>query len=520
MRTATAVFVFVLITLASVTAANAGDSLQLRRAARRAIADGNIPLYAALLQAGLQIDQSISDVEEDVPDPGLTALMFAVAWGKSEMVAWLRDQGAYAPSPSLENIRPIDLALAMKRDDLAEMLKVPTEPNDAGKGMPGDAVEFLGDLFIIPESLQVFVSLNGADPPDEFTKEIAKRRDQTFPASMASGDPTRLITRGDLRVWFSNRISDETGVKLAVTAQPVPDQKAWDIVCQVEGRPVVVPSGTETVSMPVEKVTGRLVQRHGWWVLENRQPALSSPVPQPPKVEARHADLAPLVTEVCWQGNVTLMTALIDAGVDPAAALDPNETYPVTLVERAAWSNNPRFMGALLSKKPELRANRGLLYKAAHHAFEQGNEAALAALEAPVSGAKSGSYPVEMIDDLLGDAFAEFKEPLFFTINDADPDKEIMAQIKKHLPTAVPFSEAVSGTFKQEKGEVFGSSYHLKSNQKNGTKIEIKISPEKDGTWSYSIRDTRGFLAGGGTKGRLVFSHGYWFSKDEQHWEE
>lgn len=520
MRAALTIFVLMLMSTAFTGRARAEDSLPLRRAARRAIADSNIPLYAALLQSGLSVDQSIADVGEDAADPDFTALMFAVAWGKGDMVAWLRDQGAHASAASLKNIRPIDLALALKRDDLAKLLRVPTQPDDAGTKMPRDAIELLGDLFDIPDSLQVFVSLNDEEPPDEFTKAIAKRRDQTFPVSMAKRDTSHIVIRDDARIWFANRISDETGVRLAATMKPLPGGDAWDVVCQLEGRPVKVGADRDSIPMPIEKVSGRLVQRHGWWVLEDRQPPLSNPLPEPPKPELRHADLAPLANEACWKGNITLMNALIDAGLDPAAALKPEDPYPDTLLENAAWSNNPRFMAALLKKKPALRANRDLLRKAAQRAFADGNEAALTALESPLSGVKTGSFPMEMIEDLMGDYFQDSKEPLFFTINDADPGKEVMAQIKKRLPAAVPFSDAVTGPYKQDKNELFGSSYQLKSSGKNGTKIEILISSEDHGTWEYSIRSTRGFLAGGGSKGLLVFSHGYWLTKNVVGWDE
>ncbi len=446
--------------------------------------------------------------------------MFAVAWGKDEMIAWLRDRGAIPAVASAENVRPIDLALALNRDDLAKMLQVPTDPPEEGEKMPRAAIDFLGDLFSIPEPLQVFVSLNDAEPPDGFTQAIARRRDQTFPMSMAKHDPTRMVTHGDTRVWFSNRISDEMGVRLGVTTKPLPAQNGWEVVCKLEGRPVKVTSGVEAVPMPVEKITGRLIQRHGWWVLEGRQPALRNPVPAPPKAELRQADLMPLAAETCWVGNISLMTAMMDAGVDPAAAINPGDDYTDTLLERAATSSNPRFMAAMLEKKPSLRANHGLIRKAAQRAFGRGNEAALASLERPLSGVKAGDFPVEMINDLVSENVLDSKEPLFFELNDADPEKEVMAQIQKSLPTAVPFSEAVSGAFKQGKDEVYGSSYQLKSTQKNGTKIEIKISPEKDGSWSYSVRQTRGFLAGGGTKGRLVSSHGYWFTQNTQSWDE
>ncbi|WP_395737618.1 hypothetical protein [Prosthecobacter sp.] len=477
-------------------------------------------MYAALLQSGLSIDQSLADVEENAQDPDLSALMFAVAWGKSEMVGWLRDQGAFPASASQENVRPIDLALALKRDDLATLLQIPTDRPEESEQMPRAAIDLLGGLFNIPEPLQVFVSLNGAEPPDEFTREIARRRDQTFPISMTKPDPTRIMTHGDTRVWFTHRISGEAGVHLAVTLKPLADKLGWEVACLLEGRPVKSGTAADSISMPVEKVTGRMVQRHGWWVLEDRTPALHNPVPDQPKPELRRADLTPLAEETCWKGSITLMTALIDAGVDLAAAINPEDEYSGTLLERAAWSKNPRFMAALLKQKPALLNNRALLHKAAQRAFDDGNEAALAALERPVSGVKAGDYPVEMIDDLLRDDFQDFKEPLFFELNDADPGKELMAQIQKRAPTAVPFSDAVSGPFKEEKGEVFGSSYQLKSTGKNGTKIEIKISTESDGTWSYSVRHTRGFLAGGGTKGRLVSSHGYWFIQNTQSWDE
>jgi hypothetical protein len=520
MRAAITVSVLVLITSTFSIVASADDSIHLRRAARRAIVDNNIPLYAALLQAGLGIDQSIADIRGEEPDPNLTALVFAVAWDKRDMITWLRDQGASNYAATEGNVRPIDLALALKRDDLAYMLRIPTQPRDAGEKMPRDAIRIMRDLFDIPNSLQVFVAFNGTDPPDEFTKEIATRRDQTFPLSMARWDPTHMVTRGDTRIWFSNRISDETGVRFAVTVKPLPVGNAWDVVCQLEGRPVNVGAATDSVPMPVEKVTGRLIQRHGWWVLEERQPPVRNPVPEQPKPELRHADLAPLAAETCWHGNITLINALIDGGVDPAIALNPEEPYPDTLLEQAAWSKNPRFLAALLKKSPALQANRNLLHKAAQRAFDEGNEAALAALEKPLSGVKAGSFPAEMIGDLIGDGLQDSKEPLFISFNDADPDKAIMAQMKKHWPTAVPFSEAVQGEFKQDKDETFGSSYQLRSTKKNGTKIEITISAEDDGTWNYSIRQTRGFLAGGGTKGRLVFSHGYWFTKNVQGWDE
>lgn len=500
--------------------ADADDSIQLRRAARRAVADNNTSLYAALLQSGLEIDQSIAEIRDDASDLNLTALMFAVVWGKREMVSWLLDQGASEFAATKDHVRPIDLALALKREDLANLMTVPTRPADADKDLPRAAIRIIRDLFDLPKTLQVFVALNGTDPSDEFTKAIARWSDITFPISMARVDPTLMKTQGSTRYWFSNRISDEIGVRLAVTTKPLPNRNAWDVVCQLEGRPVKETSAVQSIPMPVEKITGRLIQRHGWWVLEERQPPVKYPVPEEPKPGLRHADLAQLAADTCWQGNITLINALIDGGVDPTIALNPEDPYSETLLETAAWSSNPRFVAALLKKAPTLRANRNLLHKAAQRAFDEGNEAALTALERPLSGLKTGPFPVELIDDLIGDSSQDGKAPLFITFNDADPDKAIMAHVKKHWPTAVPFSDAVEGDFKQDNGETFGSAYQLRSTKKNGTKVEITLGAEDDGTWSYSIRHTRGFLAGGGTKGRLVFSHGYWFTKNAQGWDE
>lgn len=498
----------------------ADDSLELRRAARRAVADNNSTLFAALLQAGLGINQSIADTPDEEHDPQLSALMFAVAWNKPEMLRWLQDAGASGHYADANDLRPIDLALQLKRNDLAEMLRVPSKEETKKSKIPRDAVNLLADVFDLPEPLFLFVRLNGADPDDDFTQAIARDRKRTLPASMAKSYENRIATTGDTRFWFSHRISGDHGARLSVIAKQVADTQAWDVTCKLEGRPTTVKSAVDYTPMPVEKVTGRLLQQYGWWVLENRQPALGNPIPAPPAASGRHADLAPLAEDTCWEGNVFLISALIDAGLDGTTLLDADEPYSNTLLEQAAWSSNPRFLHAVLAKVPSLRARPDLLRKAAALAFAQGNEAALTVLERRVSGTKVGGYPIELIDDLVSGYSNDPKDLYFISLNDTDPDKAIMERLKKIWPTAVPFSEAITGEFTQGKGEASSSSFGHRTSKLPGTKIELELKAETDGSYRFQHRHTRGVMAGGGTRGRLVFSHGYWFATDTQGWDE
>ncbi len=500
------------------SSACADDSVEIRRAARRAVADNNPTLFAALLQARLAINQSIADTPDEEHDPQLSALMFAVAWNKPEMLRWLQDAGASAHYAAANDLRPIDLALQLKRDDLAALLRIPSKKEAGQNKIPRDAVSLLADVFELPKPLFLFVRLNGADPDDDFTQTIASDRERTLPASMAKSYEGRIATTGDTRFWFSHRISDNHGARLSITAKLVAATQAWDVTCLLEGRPTRVKSAADSIPMPVEKVTGRLLQRHGWWVLENRQPALGNPIPAPPPVSERHADLAPLAEDTCWEGNVFLITALIDAGLDSTKLLAADQPYSSTLLEQAAWSSNPRFLPAVLAKAPSLRERPGLLRKAAALAFDQGNEAALAVLERRVSGTKAGGYPIELIDDLVSDSSNDPKDLYFISLNDADPDKAIMERLKKIWPTAVPFSAAITGEFTQ--GETRSSSFAHRSTKRPGTKVELELQAEKDGSYRFQHRHTRGPMAGGGTRGRLVFSHGYWFAKDTQGWDE
>jgi hypothetical protein len=44
--------------------------------------------------------------------------------------------------------------------------------------------------------------------------------------------------------------------------------------------------------------------------------------------------------------------------------------------------------------------------------------------------------------------------------------------------------------------------------------------PEKGAGYSYVLRFTKGPLAGGGTRGWLVPSHGYWIHTKTEGWDE
>ncbi|CAN5747192.1 hypothetical protein BH11VER1_BH11VER1_28920 [soil metagenome] len=502
----------------------AGD--KMTQAARRAIADNSISLLTALLQAGLRVDDDIAEEPHENEEITLSPLMLAVAWNRPVVVKWLLENGAMSEFYSYLGVRPIDVAIAMDNKPMCELLRLPAE-NEKIQDRIGEVPEKIWEMIFqcVPHQEKViFVEWDKKDPPDELIRLIESCDFEAYPLSHGkAGTSSRSSKDRQTFVWYWHRLTDKPGAKVSVVTQLLEDGKGCAYTLTVDGAPQNVPN-TKSI-MDAEKTVfekkGNITKQYGWWCFDHENIPLAAKFPDLPANDAKRIDLIAAASEAIYGSNIHLLTALYDAGLNISDNFgDESIDYVQSALDQTVTYNRPRVAAFLLNRFPELRQNRAVMWSAASGAYEEGESEILQLLTCTKSEEVISGYSADLLKDFAisaGIGSRGSKELSFISWNGGDPDPKIEALLTKVWPNALKFSEAEVGDFSE--GDQ-SSNFRHKTSKKLGSKFELELIKESETVYHYSIRETRGFLAGGGQKGKLVSAYGYWLKTESSSWDE
>jgi hypothetical protein len=324
--------------------------------------------------------------------------------------------------------------------------------------------------------------------------------------------------------WFNHRFSNATGTKVVLDVHPLENGSDWNFSLRLEGYPLTMNREDYDFTPPEKTILerkGSLTKQYGWWCFDRKCMPPLPKFPVIPDKDTKRRDLAVAASEAIAYSNTQLLSALYDAGLDIKDHFtdDPGVQTPSEL-EQSVIYNSPRVVEFLLKRFPEFRQNRAVMWRTCNGAYAEGETEILQMLACKTSDEVIAGYPADLVSDFIVNAEngGRVSDDLFFiSWNGSDPDPKIETLLTGIWPNALKFSEAEVGDFKE--GDQ-SSNFRHKTSKKLGSKIELELIRESDTVYHYSIRETRGFLAGGGNKGKLVSAYGYWLKSESSSWDE
>lgn len=254
----------------------------------------------------------------------------------------------------------------------------------------------------------------------------------------------------------------------------------------------------------------------GWVAAHVLKPEIEKTRPEAPRDErpATHKAHSPAAKLAIEQGDLDFLGALLKKGLQVNEALD-FEDGDTLLHEATSWGKVD-VMKFLLAAgaDPTIRNRYG---DRPIDTVIEGEKEDLCALlarpnheEALVDGIPSG-----LIEELLPHRSKD--EIIFVSWNGGDPAPELLAAIRKTIPSA----RAASLMATLDRRPLGAHSwYQDKATKEFGSLIEVNLD-KKDEVWTATVRTTVGpVMAGGGWKGKARKKYGYWYTFDVNGWDE
>ena len=487
---------------------------EVPRIMQLAIIREDLALLEQCLASGLPVDGvDDSDPPQNKEEVQPNSLMLAIAWKKPEAVQWLLDRGADRHVRSSPNHGLIELALSAGSPAICEMLRAPLERPEKHKiqhGLHRNIWSSFKD--ILPDAPRWFVRVNGEDGAERLIQS-----DDLPWSVMEVVEPKEVELDGKhWKLSCRDRSGKVWGASADITTEKVSDTE-WKVSAVISGTGVNEKSVDHTVRQSAVSLQTKFT--HGSWiVLDPAFPEWAVPEPAPVVGDVGRfleSDGSSLDGAVC-DDNPAWMRLLITTGMNPLRLPESkDDSLSCSILENTAVHNKPRVAKAIIE------GCRDALYssaaqKAFEHAYEHGNTElvellALDGTEDPIVDA----FPSRAIHYLFSETWRDSRfKVAFVSLNGADPAADVMKVIRKALPIAEPWSVVEEGAFTS-------SSYRHMKTKEEGWGIEATLWPAENGCYGYRFRQMTGpALAGGGSEGLLVKSHGRWVKTKTKHWDE
>ena len=256
----------------------------------------------------------------------------------------------------------------------------------------------------------------------------------------------------------------------------------------------------------------------GWVTAHVLKPEVPVKPPEPPRDErpAEHRYLTNAAELAIEKNDTVFLKSLFKHGLLINEALDFEKGN--SLLHEAVWSGKTEMVKFLLKNG----AQRDIQDRSGSPPIEAAiltKQKTICNLLAKPGGKekKIDGIPTGLIAKLLPHDPSEAKELHFISWNGQDPPAAILAEMTKSLPKARPESK-MKTLDRWPQGA--RSSYQDADSKEFGTLIQIDLQEAGD-HWTATIRTTTGpALAGGGQKVKLRKAYGYWYTYDEEGWDE
>jgi len=217
------------------------NHVALQKTASWAVAQPNVELLRALLQAGVQIDEPVE------PDMGLTLLHLAAMYNRPMALQFLLDNGALKQMRAETGDRPIDLAFSEGQTNVCQLLAKQAEK----ERMVGEFPKAVLDEILRFEYSEepTFVSINGTNAPPVIAKWLGRIWKDVRPASQAE------LSKGTQKK--TGHIQDietkEPGRRFDIMIKKTKDGYDWTV---------------RSYHGPLAGYgqSGKLIKRYGYWI--------------------------------------------------------------------------------------------------------------------------------------------------------------------------------------------------------------------------------------------------------------
>lgn len=213
-----------------------------------------------------------------------------------------------------------------------------------------------------------------------------------------------------------------------------------------------------------------------------------------------HAALSEAGRWAVLKGNVDLLKALLEAGLEKDGSLDE---WDNRLLHVAAYAEKPLVVKFLIERGATVDLKNKHDDRPIDMAFREKKTQICELLKKPEKpGNVIAGYPEEVLGMLLKTDEEPDAEPRvrYVSVNGEDPGKELMTYLKGIWKDAKPASEKT-----EEKALL----------------IEISLKKPEGTDYEWRIRKSTGpFLSGGGEYGRMLRRYGYWIRQDDGSWDE
>jgi hypothetical protein len=254
----------------------------------------------------------------------------------------------------------------------------------------------------------------------------------------------------------------------------------------------------------------------GWVTAHVLKPEIKSTRPEPPRDErpSTHKALCSAAELAIREGDLDFLKALLKRGLQINEALDFEDGD--TLLHEVVYSDDLAIVKFLLANGADPNVRNRYGDRPIDNAISVKEEALCKLLARPNGNeGEVDGIPTGLIEEVL--PHQSSNEIFFVSWNGQDPSLDVLAEIHKTVPKAMPASR-----METLKRRPLGAHSWYRDQESNefGSLIEVTLGKAGD-AWAASVRMTVGpVMAGGGWKGKARKEYGYWYTYDVDGWDE
>ncbi|MCF6312997.1 MAG: ankyrin repeat domain-containing protein [Verrucomicrobiales bacterium] len=238
------------------------------------------------------------------------------------------------------------------------------------------------------------------------------------------------------------------------------------------------------------------------------------------KRDWKHVKLCQAATLAVGDGNIKLLEALLQAGLQIDEALDFDTKW--TALHYASLYNKPGIAKLLIANGADRGVKSRYGDRPIDMAFQKKYWDVCDVMKKPIAKEKLvGEFPEGLLKSLDIFSVSSAKAIQFLSVNKNDPSKEMMTFCRRNWPNVRRGSRAIEASDEEVKVAKSNSAYYDPKTKEFGLVVELMIKMTGKKSYEWSQRQATGpFLSGGGVSGVAVKRYGYWISTTTSSWDE